>query len=83
MQRRTFFADTLPLGDLPNYRYPDRRVEAHDRPFKARIGHAAIVRIATGFRWAEGRFLSATAASCYGATFQTIASCVGSRTTAM
>jgi gluconolactonase len=70
MQRRTFLAgtaaaatatvvrpahgDTLPLGDLPNWRYPDPRVEALDRRFKARIGNAAIERIATGLRWAEG-----------------------------
>ena len=47
-------ADTLPLGDLPNWRYPDPRVEALDRRFKARIGNAAIERIATGLRWAEG-----------------------------
>jgi gluconolactonase len=70
MQRRTFLAgtaaaaaatalkpanaDTLPLGDLPNWRYPDPRVEALDKRFKARVGNAAIERIATGFRWAEG-----------------------------
>jgi gluconolactonase len=47
-------ADTLPLGDLPNWRYPDPRVEALDKRFKARVGNAAIERIATGFRWAEG-----------------------------
>jgi gluconolactonase len=70
MQRRTFLAGTvaaaaatalksanaelLPLGDLPNWRYPDPRVEALDKRFKARVGNAAIERIATGFRWAEG-----------------------------
>jgi gluconolactonase len=70
MQRRTFLAgatvaaaasvlrqanaDVLPLGDLPNWRYPDPRVEVLDKRFKARIGNAAIERIATGFRWAEG-----------------------------
>jgi gluconolactonase len=70
MQRRTFLtgtaaaagasllrpakADLLPLGDLPNWRYPDPRVEVLDKRFKARIGNAAIERIATGFRWAEG-----------------------------
>ena len=47
-------ADVLPLGDLPNWRYPDPRVEALDKRFKARVGNAAIERIATGFRWAEG-----------------------------
>jgi gluconolactonase len=70
MQRRTFLAgtvaaaaaaaikpanaDTLPLGDLPNWRYPDPRVEVLDKRFKAKVGNAAIERIATGFRWAEG-----------------------------
>jgi gluconolactonase len=70
MQRRTFLAgtvaaaaaaaikpanaDTLPLGDLPNWRYPDSRVEVLDKRFKAKVGNAAIERIATGFRWAEG-----------------------------
>src|SRR6201993_2984448 len=69
MQRRTFLAgtmaaaatmlgpanaDVLPLGDLPNWRYPDPRVEVLDKRFKARIGNAAIERIASGFRWAEG-----------------------------
>jgi gluconolactonase len=47
-------AEPLPLGDLPNWRYPDPRVEALDKRFKARVGNAAIERIATGFRWAEG-----------------------------
>jgi len=31
-------ADILPLGDLPNWRYPDPRVEVLDKRFKARIG---------------------------------------------
>jgi gluconolactonase len=47
-------ADTLPLGDLTGTRYPDPRVEALDKRFKAKVGNAAIERIATGFRWAEG-----------------------------
>src|SRR5258708_20128481 len=47
-------ADLLPLGDLPNWRYPDPRVEALDKRFKAKVGNAAIERVATGFRWAEG-----------------------------
>jgi gluconolactonase len=47
-------ADVLPLGDLPNTRYPDPRVEVLDKRFKAKVGNAAIERIATGFRWAEG-----------------------------
>src|SRR5262249_14683030 len=70
MQRRTFLAGTaaaatatavksadaepLPLGDLPNWRYPDPRVEVLDKRFKAKVGNAAIERVATGFRWAEG-----------------------------
>src|SRR5262249_52790759 len=47
-------ADVLPLGDLPNWRYPDPPVEALDEGLKAKVGNAAIERIATGFRWAEG-----------------------------
>jgi gluconolactonase len=99
MQRRTFLvgtvaaaagtalkpahAEPLPLGDLPNWRYPDPRVEALDKRFKARVGNAAIERIATGFRWAEGPVISATAVTFCGATYPTIASCVGLRTTAI
>jgi gluconolactonase len=44
----------LPLGHLSGTRYPDPRVEVLDRRFTARQGNAAIERIATGFRWAEG-----------------------------
>ncbi len=44
----------LPLGDLPGTRYPSAAVEALDKRFTARQGNAAIQRIATGFRWAEG-----------------------------
>ncbi len=44
----------LPLGHLPGTRYPDPRVEVLDKRFTARQGNAAIERIATGFRWAEG-----------------------------
>ena len=47
-------ADQLPLGDLPGTRYPDPRVEPLDKRFAAKVGNAAIERIATGFRWAEG-----------------------------
>src|SRR5215470_2630177 len=70
MERRTFLAgtaaaaatlaarparaDRLPIGDLPNTRYPDPRVESLDPRFKYKVGNAAIERIATGFRWAEG-----------------------------
>jgi gluconolactonase len=47
-------ADQLTLGDLPGTRYPDPRVEAIDKRFRFKVGNAAIERIATGFRWAEG-----------------------------
>jgi gluconolactonase len=43
----------LSLGHLPGTRYPDARVEVLDRRFP-RQGNAAIERVATGFRWAEG-----------------------------
>jgi gluconolactonase len=43
----------LPLGPLPGTRYPDARVEKLDKRFPKQ-GNAAIERIATGFRWAEG-----------------------------
>jgi len=44
----------LPLGHLPDTRYPDPRIESLDKRFRHKIGNAAIERIATGFRWAEG-----------------------------
>ena len=47
-------ADVLPLGALPGWRYPDPRVEALDKRFTAKVGNAAIERIATGMRWSEG-----------------------------
>lgn len=47
-------AQSLPLGNLPGWRYPDPRVEALDKRFTAKVGNAAIERVATGFRWAEG-----------------------------
>ncbi|HYZ24839.1 MAG TPA: SMP-30/gluconolactonase/LRE family protein [Rhodopila sp.] len=43
----------LPLGHLPGTRYPDPRIERLDKRFPQQ-GNAAIERIATGFRWAEG-----------------------------
>jgi len=43
----------LSLGHLPGTRYPDTRIEVLDKRFR-RQGNAAIERIATGFRWAEG-----------------------------
>lgn len=45
--------EQLPLGHLPGTRYPDPRVEVLDKRFR-RQGNAAIERVATGFRWAEG-----------------------------
>ena len=45
---------TLPLGNLPDTRYPDPRIEVLDKRFVYKQGNAAIERIATGFRWAEG-----------------------------
>ena len=42
------FAQELPLGPLAGTRYPDPRVQALDPRFRARIGNAAIERIATG-----------------------------------
>jgi gluconolactonase len=45
---------SLPLGNLPDTRYPDPRIERLDPRFVYRQGNAAIERIATGFRWAEG-----------------------------
>jgi gluconolactonase len=44
----------LPLGFLPDTRYPDPRIEALDKRFTQKVGNAAIERIATGFRWTEG-----------------------------
>jgi gluconolactonase len=43
----------MPLGPLPGGRYPDARIEVLDKRFR-RQANAAIERIATGFRWAEG-----------------------------
>ncbi len=45
---------SLPLGNLPDTRYPDPRIERLDPRFIYQQGNAAIERIATGFRWAEG-----------------------------
>jgi len=44
----------LPLGPLPNSRYPDARIESLDRRFKGAVGTGTVERVATGFRWAEG-----------------------------
>lgn len=45
---------SLPLGNLPDTRYPDPRIEPLDKRFVYKQGNAAIERIATGLRWAEG-----------------------------
>ncbi len=45
---------SLPLGNLADTRYPDPRIERLDPRFVYQQGNAAIERIATGFRWAEG-----------------------------
>jgi gluconolactonase len=47
-------SERLPLGPLPNSRYPDTHIESLDKRFKGSVGTGAIERIATGFRWAEG-----------------------------
>jgi gluconolactonase len=47
-------AERLPLGPLPNSRYPDTHIEILDKRFKGSVGTGAVERIATGFRWAEG-----------------------------
>jgi gluconolactonase len=44
----------LPLGPLPNSRYPDRHIEVLDKRFKGVVGTGAVERVATGMRWAEG-----------------------------
>ena len=44
----------LPLGPLPNSRYPDTHIESLDKRFKGSVGTGAVERVATGFRWAEG-----------------------------
>ena len=44
----------MPLGPLPGTRYPDPRIEVLDARFKYKIGNAAIERLFTGCRWAEG-----------------------------
>jgi SMP-30/gluconolaconase/LRE-like protein len=44
----------LPLGVLPNTRYPDTHIESLDKRFKGSVGTGAVERVATGFRWAEG-----------------------------
>jgi gluconolactonase len=47
-------SEPLPLGPLPNSRYPDTHIESLDKRFKGSPGTGAVERVATGFRWAEG-----------------------------
>ena len=49
----------LPLGVLPNTRYPDTHIESLDKRFEGSVGTGAVERVATGFRWAEGPAYSA------------------------
>jgi gluconolactonase len=56
---KTAAANALPLGPLPDMRYPDVRIESADKKFfgtkfPAFAGTAGVERVATGFRWAEG-----------------------------
>jgi len=44
----------LPLGPLPNSRYPDVHIEALDKRFRGSVGTGAVERVATGMRWCEG-----------------------------
>jgi len=44
----------LPLGPLPDTRYPDKHIESLDKRFQGSVGTGALERIATGFRWTEG-----------------------------
>ena len=50
----------LPLGPLPGSRYPDPHIESLDKRFKGSPGTGGVERVATGFRWAEGRRVSRT-----------------------
>lgn len=45
---------SLPLGRLPESRYPDPRIRPLDKRFTHHQRNALIERIASGFRWAEG-----------------------------
>ncbi len=44
----------LPLGPLPDLRYPDPHIEPLDKRFAGNLVGTAVERVATGFRWAEG-----------------------------
>src|SRR5690348_18155536 len=63
VRAKTASADALPLGPLPEMRYPDVRIEAADKKFfgtqfPAFAGIAGVERVATGFRWDEGQAFS-------------------------
>ena len=73
----------LPLGHLPGTRYPDSRGEVLDQRFRARVGNAAVERIATGFRWAEGPVYFADGGYLLWSDIPTTASCAGWRMTVM
>jgi gluconolactonase len=47
-------SEGLPLGPLPDSRYPDRHIESLDERFKGSVYEGAVERVATGFRWVEG-----------------------------
>jgi hypothetical protein len=68
-------ADQLPLGNLPNWRYPDPRVDVLDKTFEYKVGNAAIERITTGSAGPKAQSISAIAAICRGAKFPTTGSC--------
>jgi gluconolactonase len=59
-------------------RYPDARIQVLDPAFaRLRINNAAVERLATGFRWAEGPVWFGDGRFCCGATSPTTASCSG------
>jgi gluconolactonase len=47
-------APGLPLGPLPDSRYPDPHIESLDKRFPGGVGTGAVERVASGLRWAEG-----------------------------
>lgn len=53
-REKATFGDASLLGILPDTSYPDHRIETLDKRFIYHQRNAAVERIATGFRWAEG-----------------------------
>jgi gluconolactonase len=47
-------SEPLPLGPLPDTRYPDKHIESLDKRFPGGPGTGGVERLATGFRWGEG-----------------------------